>query len=91
MANTGPSSAVLAQHYADLAQRLVFAIIKAVWCWPMEHYIGPSPYHLYIHIVHIPIHYFIILDGVSHGELVPLHLPCLLSFSEFIRPLRQYE
>ena len=32
------------------------------------------------------IHYFIILDGVSHGELIPLHLP---SFSAFIRPLRQ--
>ena len=33
-------------------------------------------------------YYFIILDGVLHGELIPLHLP---SFSSFIRPLRQYE
>ena len=33
--NVGPSSAVLAQHHADSAQRLVFAIIRAVWCWPM--------------------------------------------------------
>ena len=27
-----------------------------------------------------------ILDGVPHGELIPLHLP---SFSAFIRPLKQ--
>ena len=33
--NVGSLSAVLAQHHADSAQRLVFAIIKAVWCWPM--------------------------------------------------------
>ena len=39
-------------------------------------------------IVHKPIQYFIILDGVSHGELIPLHLP---SFSAFMRPLRQYK
>ena len=34
------------------------------------------------------IHYFIILDGVSRGELIPLHLP---SFCAFIRPLKKYE
>ena len=28
----------------------------------------------------------IILDGVPHGKLIPLHLP---SFSAFIRPLKQ--
>ena len=32
--NVGPSSAVLAQHYADSFQCLVFAI-KAVRCWPI--------------------------------------------------------
>ena len=26
------------------------------------------------------------IDGVPHGELIPLHLP---SFSAFIRPLKQ--
>ena len=31
----------MAQHYADSAQRLVFAIIEVVWYWSMEHYIGP--------------------------------------------------
>ena len=29
-------------------------------------------------IVHKPIHYFIKLDGVLHGELIPLHLPILV-------------
>ena len=39
-----------------------------------------------MNIVHTPNHYFIILDGLPHGELIPLHLP---SFSAFIRPLKQ--
>ena len=37
-------------------------------------------------IVHTPNHYLIILDGVPHAELIPLHLP---SFSAFIRSLKQ--
>ena len=41
-------------------------------------------FHYHIRIVHKPIHYFIILDGVSHVELIPLHLR---SFSVFIGPL----
>ena len=28
-----------------------------------------------MNIVHTPNHYLIILDGVPHGELIPLHLP----------------
>ena len=39
-----------------------------------------------MNIVHTPNHYLIILDGVPHGELIPLHLP---SFSAFIRPLEK--
>ena len=39
-----------------------------------------------MNIVHTPNHYLIILDGVPHGELIPLHLP---SFNAFIRPLKQ--
>ena len=35
-----------------------------------------------MNIVHTPNHYLIILDGVPHGELIPLHLP---SFSAFMR------
>ena len=31
-----------------------------------------------------PIYYFILLDSVSHGELIPLHLH---SFNVFIKPL----
>ena len=33
-----------------------------------------------MNIVHTPNHYLIILDGVPHSELIPLHLP---SFSAF--------
>ena len=43
MTNVGRLSAVLAQHYADSMQRLVFAI-RAVWCCPIKEYrnfLGP--------------------------------------------------
>ena len=33
-----------------------------------------------MNIVHTPNHYLIILDGVPHGKLIPLHLP---SFSAY--------
>ena len=48
--------------------------------------IGTGMENDYMNIVLTPNHYLIILDGVPHGELIPLHLP---SFSAFIRPLKQ--
>ena len=38
--------------------------------------------HYYIQILHTPIYYFIllVLDSVSHGELIPIHLPSFRTF-----------
>ena len=38
-----------------------------------------------MNIEHTPNHYLITLDGVPHGELIPLHLP---SFSAFIKAFK---
>ena len=71
-------SAVLAQHYADSVQRM---------CLLLRGWFRAGQCNIILaHIVHTPNHYLIILDGVPHGELIPLHLP---SFSAFVRPLKQ--
>ena len=56
-----------------------FVLANVTLYWPIRHRYD-------MNIVHTPNHYLIILDGVPHGKLTPLHLP---SFSAFIRPLQQ--
>ena len=43
-----------------------------LWYWPN---IRPTRFIVSCLLLYTPIHYFIILDSVSHGELIPLHLP----------------
>ena len=69
ISNVGQLSAVLAQHTSRICYWGGLMLAYVILYWPI---ILPL---FYIKTVHTPIYYFIILDCVSHGELIPLHLP----------------
>ena len=83
-----PSFAVLVQHNADSVQRIVFAIRGWFVVGQCNIILALTLPLLHTNCTQTDSLYFIILDGVSHSELIPLHLP---SFSAFIRPLKQYQ
>ena len=43
-----------------------------------------------MNIVHTPNHYLLILDGVPHGKLIPLHLPSFKTIAMIVLYVLDY-